>query len=202
MKNVSSSAVVAPDAPKILCLGYTPESTQIFGSLFDRGWEVWHTDRPIDSLEEFDWAVSFGYRHIIGGAALATSKGPVFNLHISYLPFNRGAHPAFWSFFDDTPLGVSIHLIDEGVDTGPILYQSRIELDPRKLTFREAYNVLISEVEELFIDNLDEIAAGDYRLSPQGSTGTMHSVADLPKDFSGWDAVIAPEIARLRNLRS
>ena len=57
---------------------------------------------------------------------------PIVNLHISYLPWNRGAHPNFWSFFDATPTGVSIHLIDKGIDTGPIIVQKKVKLDPAK----------------------------------------------------------------------
>ena len=38
-------------------------------------------------------------------------------MHISYLPFNRGAHPNYWSFKDNSPKGVTIHFIDNGIDT-------------------------------------------------------------------------------------
>ena len=44
------------------------------------------------------------------------------NLHISYLPFNRGPSE-FLVIFDDTEKGVSIHLVDGGIDTGPILFK-------------------------------------------------------------------------------
>ena len=45
------------------------------------------------------------------------------NLHISYLPYNRGSYPNYWSFKENTPNGVSIHHIDDGIDTGPVLVQ-------------------------------------------------------------------------------
>ena len=72
-----------------------------------------------------DLIVSFGYRHILRSDFINKCGCPIANLHISYLPFNRGAHPNFWSFYDDTPSGVSIYLIDEGIDTGPILFQKK-----------------------------------------------------------------------------
>ena len=43
-------------------------------------------------------------------------KRPIVNLHISYLPFNRGSHPNYWSFVENTPKGVSIHEIDEQIE--------------------------------------------------------------------------------------
>ena len=38
----------------------------------------------------------------------------------------QGAHPNFWSFYDNTPSGVTIHLIDAGIDTGDVLYQKKL----------------------------------------------------------------------------
>lgn len=46
------------------------------------------------------------------------------NLHISYLPWNKGADPNFWSCIDGTPAGVTLHHIDAGVDTGDIIAQA------------------------------------------------------------------------------
>ncbi|MCL0081308.1 hypothetical protein M1N64_03665 [Peptococcaceae bacterium] len=45
-------------------------------------------------------------------------QGRAINLHISFLPWNRGADPNFWSFIENAPVGVSIHYLDEGIDTG------------------------------------------------------------------------------------
>ena len=46
------------------------------------------------------------------------------NLHPSLLPKYRGVHPLSWAIInDESEAGVSIHKIDEGVDTGPLLLQ-------------------------------------------------------------------------------
>jgi len=51
------------------------------------------------------------------------------NVHPSLLPNNRGPDPLFWTFrFGETSTGVTIHQIDEGLDTGPILLQEHIEV--------------------------------------------------------------------------
>ena len=48
--------------------------------------------------QAIDWIVSYGYKHIIRADVLALVSGRVINLHISYLPWNRGYHPNVWSF--------------------------------------------------------------------------------------------------------
>lgn len=73
------------------------------------------------------------------------------------MPFNRGSHPNFWSHFDDTPSGVTIHLIDKGIDAGKYLYQKKVFFNIKKITYKESYEILINEIENLFIQNLEEI---------------------------------------------
>ena len=60
--------------------------------------------------------VSFGYNKLIKKLILKFVNCPIYNIHISYLPYNKGAHPNFWSFIDRTPHGVSIHKINENID--------------------------------------------------------------------------------------
>ncbi len=44
---------------------------------------------------------------------------------MGYLPFNRGAHPNFWSFMEKTPSGVTMHEINSGIDKGKIIVQKK-----------------------------------------------------------------------------
>jgi methionyl-tRNA formyltransferase len=51
------------------------------------------------------------------------------NVHPSLLPANRGPEPLFWIFRgDEQQTGVTIHMMDEGMDTGEILAQEEIEI--------------------------------------------------------------------------
>ncbi len=51
------------------------------------------------------------------------------NVHPSLLPANRGPEPLFWTFREgDQHTGVTIHVMDEGMDTGPILAQEAVEV--------------------------------------------------------------------------
>ena len=185
---------------RVLFLGYTSEKTTLIDALVNANCEVWHTQEKIDTTQEFDIVISYGYGHILKKSIIESSVAPIINLHISYLPWNRGAHPNFWSFFDCTPSGVSIHLIDEGIDTGPILYQRYVNFSKDQMTFSQTYRQLIVELESLFKENLKEIISGTYKTLPQRRKGSYHKVDDLPSSFSGWDSNILDEIRRLDSL--
>lgn len=199
MKKVSGiSQSNSGNTRKILCLGYEVEQTAAFRELLNREFDVWHCNDAVSSFEGFHLVVSFGYRKILPKQVLRESLCPVINLHISYLPFNRGAHPNFWSFYDGTPSGVTIHLIDEGIDTGQIMYQKHVEFDAREDTFRRTHQRLVEEIENLFLENIDEILNLEFPLTPQRGKGSVHNLANLPEDFRGWDCLIDQEIARLK----
>jgi len=139
--------VSSPKA-KILFLGYSREQTSLVDDLVSKKCEVWHTDEKIQSTDGYDLVISYGYRHILKKEIIESSKAPIVNLHNSYLPWNRGAHPNFWSFYECTPSGVSIHLIDEGVDTGAIIYQRYVNFDKEEDTFSKTYKKLTVEIEK------------------------------------------------------
>lgn len=191
---------------KILFLGYDQSETVLINFLSSKNFDVFHSkDRTADifsASKNFDFldfalVISFGYRHIIPKSLIEKSP-PIINLHISMLPYNRGTHPIFWSAYECTPSGVSIHSIDEGIDTGPLLYQKEVYIDQKKSTFTEAHQILRQELENLFITNFNQIAAGKYPQRRYTSQGTYHNSCDLPKDFLGWDMNISSEINRLK----
>jgi hypothetical protein len=183
---------------KVLFLGYSERVTPLIDDLIANDCEVWHTEDKFTSTSGFDLVVSYGYRHILGRSIIDSSPAPIVNLHISYLPWNRGAQPNFWAAFDGTPNGVSVHLIDEGLDTGMLIYQKLVDFDRNEKSFSETYARLVAEIEELFRANIPELLAGEYLPYPQVGSGSIHRAADLPSDFRGWDSDVRTEIARLR----
>ena len=185
---------------KVLFLGYDETKTQLIQLLLKNNCKVWHAEQGINDASEYDLVISFGYRHILPSKVLATAKRPIVNLHISYLPYNRGAHPNFWSFFDGTPSGVTIHFLDEGIDTGDILFQRYVNFDNGEITFKDAHTRLVGEIETLFKENLTAILHNELVPFKQRGDGTFHHVEDLPIEFSGWSANITEEIARLDEL--
>lgn len=175
----------------ILFLGY--DGTELTAPLTARGIPVHCTSDKVSDLSAYGLAVSYGYRHIIPAGVLATAPRPPLNLHVSYLPYNRGAHPNFWSFVDNTPPGVTIHEIDGGLDTGPIVCQRLVNFAEDETTFATTYARLRREIEALFIERLDILLERRYVARPQRGKGTYHAVRDLPALMHqrGWDCDIA-----------
>ncbi|MEB3205585.1 MAG: formyltransferase family protein [Candidatus Sericytochromatia bacterium] len=185
---------------RLLFCGY-PDSA-ILPVLEMRGLEVLQTMEPLTEMPEVDGLVSFGYPHVIPEHLLARLPRKGVNLHISLLPWNRGKHPNFWAFHDGTPHGVTLHEIEPGLDTGAILLQRGITLDPERLTFREAWMRLLREAEDLFLEHLDAYLDGRLVAKPQGGPGSYHRSAQLPEWAGGWDANIAEAIAGLHRQAS
>lgn len=76
---------------------------------------LWKDELNIDKLLEIkpQKIISYSYRYLIKKEIIDFMPTSIINLHISYLPWNRGANPNFWSFVDNTIKGVTIHEIDD-----------------------------------------------------------------------------------------
>ena len=165
---------------KILFLGY--ENCKLHNFL-KHHYDVIQTNKKITvkNLKNIDHIISFGYKHIIEEDVIKSFDNKIINLHISYLPYNRGCHPNFWSFLDDTPKGITIHYIDEGIDTGDILLQKEIKFKDEEDTLSKTYNRLIEEIQDLFIKNHFRILNNMIKPIPQKGKGTFHYKKDLEK---------------------
>lgn len=182
---------------KLLFLGYDRTQTRLIDFIEKRGWQVDQTVELVTDFSVYDLVISFGYRHILKADILDTARRPVLNLHIAYLPWNRGAHPLFWAAYDGSPVGVTIHEIDLGVDTGHICFQKRVDIDQQNETFASGYKRLTGELENLFEQNATDLLAGNYDSRPQMGAGSVKRFRDLPLGF-GWSDRIAPTIKQLK----
>lgn len=181
---------------RILFLGYNRNTTSLIAFIESHGFSVVSTDEKVDEIDA-EFAISFGYRHILKGRCL--DGPPIYNLHMSFLPWNRGAHPNFWAHIDGTPSGVTIHLIDEGIDTGQIVAQERVFKFPQNCaTFSETYTYLFNRLESLFKKTWPQIETGSVLTHPQVRGGTFHKVSDLPEDVN-WNADIREYLAEHSN---
>lgn len=132
------------------------------------------------NLQEIDWIVSYAYGYILDKEIVSRFRGRIINLHPSLLPWNKGRDPVFWSVWDETPKGVTIHLIDEHVDTGDILVQAEIAFADED-TLLDCYNKANQAIEELFIREWENIVHGRIAPYRQTAGGTIHFKAD--RDF-------------------
>ena len=66
---------------------------------------------------------------IISKKILNSTNAIFVNTHAGITPKYRGVHGAYWALANNDleNCGVTVHLVDEGIDTGEVLYQSNIE---------------------------------------------------------------------------
>lgn len=147
--------------------------------------------------DNYDRIISFGYRKIIDVEKITC---PIINLHISYLPYNRGAHPNFWSWWDETPKGVSIHFIDSGIDTGPVITRCQVqEWKDKDPTLQSSYLELVELIENLFIENsryiLDTLPHSSKLFNQRHLSSNYHRSKDLEEIWEylpdGWDTKVS-----------
>lgn len=73
-----------------------------------------------------------GYMRIIGPTLLTSFDGPIVNIHPSLLPKFPGANAIFEAHdAGAATTGVTVHFVDEGIDTGPIIAQREITVDSK-----------------------------------------------------------------------
>lgn len=148
--------------------------------------ECWHPDGspPLpETFERFGFCVSYGWRQIIR----PVPPIPTINLHISFLPWNRGADPNYWSWVDDTPKGVSIHWLDAGIDTGPVIIKAQTRMTAEVETLASSYDKLQKHIAYLFATSWCWIRAlkPDMYAGFNNGQGSFHRKRDLP--FSALD---------------
>ncbi|MGD6874670.1 phosphoribosylglycinamide formyltransferase [Sutcliffiella horikoshii] len=98
---------------------------------------------------EVDFIVLAGYMRLIGPTLLNAFKGRIVNIHPSLLPAFPGLDAVGQALEYGVKLtGVTIHFVDEGMDTGPIIAQQAIEIGPDDT--REMLEKKIHEVEHSF----------------------------------------------------
>lgn len=130
---------------------------------------------------KYDFIISFGYRHIIKADIIDKFINKIINLHISLLPYNKGADPNLWSYIENTPKGVTIHYMDKGLDTGDIIVQKEVEDNIETDTLKTSYYRLINEIVLLFNNNIENILKGNIKGEKQKENGTTHYLRDKNK---------------------
>lgn len=128
-----------------------------------------------------DICISTYFAYILSKEAIAIFPDGVINLHPSFLPYNRGCHPNVWSIIDETPAGVTLHYIDETIDTGDIIAQRKVSssiIDTGKSLYRK----LEKEALKLFIETWPEIKSKNISPKKQAHLkGTYHTKEELDK---------------------
>lgn len=174
---------------RVLFLG--PDTSPVLAFLRERE-DVRQTADPLAAVEA-DFIVSHGYRHIVSRDLCEAFDGRAVNLHIGYLPWNRGADPNLWSHIDATPSGVTIHYIAPGLDTGDVIAQRLVRFTQAD-TLATSYAKLQDAMHGLFVQWWPKIKDRTCPRIPQAGSGSYHRSADRQRVShlltAGWDTPV------------
>lgn len=113
---------------------------------------------------EFDLVILAGYMRVLGETFLEEIKTPIMNIHPSLLPSFTGLHAQKQALdYGVKYSGCTVHFVDSGLDTGPIIKQSVVEVldtdTEQSLSARilAKEHLLYSEVISLFAENKLEV---------------------------------------------
>ncbi|MDE0410197.1 MAG: methionyl-tRNA formyltransferase [Alphaproteobacteria bacterium] len=132
-----------------------------------------------------DAAVTAAYGLLLPSAILAAPRFGCLNLHASLLPRWRGAAPIQHAILaGDRESGISVMVMDEGLDTGPVLLVRRTPIGPGT-TGGELHDRLAQIAGEAAVAALAGLENGSLKLAPQPEAGVI------------WATKIAREDSRL-----
>lgn len=109
-------------------------------------------------------------------------KFGTFNLHASLLPNYRGAAPINWAIINgETKTGVSTFFIDEKIDTGDMILQQEVAIEP-DYNAGTLHDKLMSVGSLLVLETVRRIEAGTVKTVPQDETSAMKDANKLNRD--------------------
>lgn len=129
-----------------------------------------------------DMFVVAAFGHILPKRILKLPKIGALNIHASLLPKYRGAAPIQWAIINgEKETGVTTMLMDEGLDTGDILFTSKIQISPDD-TSATLHNRLANLGADLLIKTLKTIETDNINPIPQDHTIATYAPMLKKKD--------------------
>jgi methionyl-tRNA formyltransferase len=175
---IDSDSRGAGPVKRIRVLGPTGRNESIRKKLCDQGFEVIVSSEPYESELEDDFSpdiiLSSGYDRLLRPKTVQRFSQRVINLHAAYLPWARGIGTTLFATMLRYPYGVSVHFINEGLDTGNLIARKLVHPDPNE-TLRTFYSKLLTATEELFFESFPKIVTGQINGVPQEELGEINT---------------------------
>jgi len=133
-----------------------------------------------------DAMVVIAFGQILPKSLLDLPKYGCVNIHASLLPKYRGAAPIQWAVINGDPYtGVSTQRMDEGVDTGDIILEEKVEIRPDE-TGGSLFDRLAEVGAELCVKTIEAIENGTAVYTPQDNSKATHT-AKIHKELGSID---------------
>ena len=111
------------------------------------------------TLYKPDVIVVCGYQYYIPKEVINAVPIGIINFHSSLLPRHCGMHPGFWTiWYGDRTSGMTVHFMDDGIDTGDIIYFSKVPVktgDTIETLYERIWNSGMTLADKL-LDDLDK----------------------------------------------
>jgi methionyl-tRNA formyltransferase len=165
----------------------TPVPPPVKQAARDAGLEVWQPNRPAEIADvlgalDLDAGAVVAYGALLPSPVLEATRLGYLNLHFSLLPRWRGAAPVQHALrAGDRRTGVTTFLLDEGMDTGPILAQAAVDIAPEE-TAGELLDRLAELGAGLLVESLRALASGQQP-RPQPADGATLAPKLGPDDL-------------------
>ena len=152
---------------------------------------------------ELDYLFSFQYEKIIKPPVLSYPSLGCINTHFSLLPRNRGMYTIAWALIEgDEETGVTIHYMDEGIDTGDIIGERSFRIRD-EYNAQDIYEKCNIEGIKLLRDLLPALKTKEYLGKPQDNRkATYHSKDSLDFENTGvnWNGNGRKVFNRIRQM--
>ena len=132
-----------------------------------------------------DLLVSIAGNQIFKRKLLDVATHGCINLHTALLPKYRGLMPSFWVLKNgETHTGVSVFLVDEGIDNGPILVQNKVAINGMSqaqlidVTKKMGMDAILESIEKIYVGN-PELIVNDAAQMTYFSFPTRADVLDF-----------------------
>lgn len=124
---------------------------------------------------------------IIGRKTLSATSARIFNTHHGITPTYRGAHGAYWALYknDKEHAGVTVHLVDAGIDTGNIIGSAKIETSPDD-SFATYPYLQTAAALPILNQAIDDIIEGKLRAKPISGNSAVWYHPGFSQYIRGW----------------
>jgi methionyl-tRNA formyltransferase len=110
--------------------------------------------------------VVLGGTRIIHPTLLAIPPRGTVNAHPGLLPKVRGSSSVGWALYKDLPMGSTVHFVDAGIDTGPVILRRGLPVY-RGETYEQIVHRMLTLSGELMAETLALLEAGEAEALPQ-----------------------------------
>ena len=148
-----------------------------------------NSDEFISLIEKYnsDLFVSMSFNQIFKSKIINLPKYKIINCHAGKLPFYRGRNVLNWVLInDEKEFGITVHFVDEGIDTGDIILQKSFQItdqDDYKTLLEKAY----SECANILYDSLLLFRKGDVKTQKQNK---IHPIGFYCNERKKGDEII------------